>query len=392
MQRRFLKWLFVFISGIALTLPVTNASAWQSRHKKTSKSKQKKNPHELAFQLHSVRVQIKQKRKQIRETKRQERKLSNEIVTVETRLIRTENALGRNRRKRKEVQLRQELLQKRIVATEARLKGRKIVLASRIRQNYERGNRSYLQVLLGSRSLHDYMSRSYYVERVVDSDVHLVEGIKVDKEQLFDDKKEQDAKASELKQIQEQLKEETAQYQEDRDAKRELIRDIHSKRASLEEALDQMEASSHDIESAIRAAQRTPRGQARMRKAWTGSFIQPADGPIRSGFGSRYHPILHRTRMHTGVDIGARYGSSIHAAAGGEVIFAGYRGGYGNCIVVDHGGGVSTLYGHCSSIRVSTGQQVSQGFVIGKVGATGMATGPHLHFEVRHNGVPVNPQ
>ena len=122
-----------------------------------------------------------------------------------------------------------------------------------------------------------------------------------------------------------------------------------------------------------------------------GSFIRPVSARITSGFGSRFHPILRRTRMHTGVDFGAPYGAVIHAAGGGTVILAHYSSGYGNCVVIDHGSGVTTLYGHCSALLVSEGEVVQQGQTIARVGATGMATGPHLHFEVRHNGIPVNP-
>jgi murein DD-endopeptidase MepM/ murein hydrolase activator NlpD len=103
------------------------------------------------------------------------------------------------------------------------------------------------------------------------------------------------------------------------------------------------------------------------------------------------HPILKTYQMHTGLDIGGAYGQPIRAAAAGEVFFASLKGGYGKCIIILHGGGMSTLYGHCSQIVVVPGQRVRQGQLIGRVGSTGRSTGPHLHFEVRRNGVPINP-
>jgi murein DD-endopeptidase MepM/ murein hydrolase activator NlpD len=114
-------------------------------------------------------------------------------------------------------------------------------------------------------------------------------------------------------------------------------------------------------------------------------LIWPASGPVTSPFGWRWG------RMHEGIDIGAPYGAPIHAAAAGRVIYCGWLGGYGNLTVIDHGGGLATAYGHQSSIVVSCGQDVSQGQTIGYVGSTGHSTGPHLHFEVRVNGAPVDP-
>lgn len=122
-----------------------------------------------------------------------------------------------------------------------------------------------------------------------------------------------------------------------------------------------------------------------------GKFMWPVAGRVASGFGMRFHPILGYMRMHTGLDIVAPSGTIVKAADGGEIIQAGYDGGYGNSIVVYHGGGYATWYAHLSRILVSVGQTVGRGEVIGLVGATGLATGPHLHFEVRINGAAQNP-
>jgi murein DD-endopeptidase MepM/ murein hydrolase activator NlpD len=114
-------------------------------------------------------------------------------------------------------------------------------------------------------------------------------------------------------------------------------------------------------------------------------LIWPVSGPVVSGFGMRWG------RMHEGIDIGVGYGTPIHAAASGTVVFSGWMDGYGNFVIIDHGGGMATAYGHQSAIAVGGGQSVSQGQLIGYVGCTGHCFGPHLHFEVRINGSPVDP-
>lgn len=121
------------------------------------------------------------------------------------------------------------------------------------------------------------------------------------------------------------------------------------------------------------------------RPPTTASMIWPVNGVLTSPFGPRWG------RMHNGIDIAAPTGTPIKAAAAGVVFFAGWMGGYGNVVLIDHGGGLTTLYAHQSQIQTSVGQSVGQGAVIGRVGSTGQSTGPHLHFEVRTNGTPVNP-
>ena len=122
-----------------------------------------------------------------------------------------------------------------------------------------------------------------------------------------------------------------------------------------------------------------------------GPLARPLPGEVGSAHGMRRHPIHGDVRMHDGVDIGATTGTPIHAFAGGTVTFAGPRGGYGNVVIVEHPGGLETRYAHQSAIDVAVGQRVEAGQVVGRVGATGTATGPHLHFELRRDGASVDP-
>ena len=157
-----------------------------------------------------------------------------------------------------------------------------------------------------------------------------------------------------------------------------------SERAEAEE-IDSLQASSAALTARIQAAQAQHSSSGPSSTPSSAGLIWPASGPVTSPFGFRWG------RMHEGIDIGATYGSAIHAAASGTVIYCGWESGYGNLTVIDHGGNLATAYGHQSSIAVTCGQQVSQGQVIGYVGSTGHSTGPHLHFEVRINGAPVDP-
>jgi murein DD-endopeptidase MepM/ murein hydrolase activator NlpD len=167
-----------------------------------------------------------------------------------------------------------------------------------------------------------------------------------------------------------------------RSEKASLLAGIKSKREDHEEDLEAMLAASAALAAQIQAGSSSG-GSPGPPSAH--GFIWPVSGPVTSGFGMRWG------RMHEGIDIGVGYGTPIRAAASGTVITAGWEGGYGNLIVIDHGGGLATAYGHQSGFAVGYGTQVSQGQVIGYVGCTGHCFGPHLHFEVRVNGAAVDP-
>ncbi len=168
------------------------------------------------------------------------------------------------------------------------------------------------------------------------------------------------------------------------DLQASLLREIDAQIHNFEDVLKALAREESTIRAEIRAA-----SQAEGTRP--GQLLRPVPGAISSGFGMRMHPIFGNMRMHNGIDMRARQGDRIRAAASGTVIWSGVRGGFGNTVMIDHGGGMVTLYAHQSRLAVSVGEKVKAGETIGYIGSTGVSTGPHLHFEVRIEGVPVDP-
>ncbi len=185
----------------------------------------------------------------------------------------------------------------------------------------------------------------------------------------------------------------------DLDAKRELLAAEYEAQSALlakvDAAVERFEGELASLGREEKSIRREIAAAAAAATAARGSrpgrLVRPVPGAIESGFGLRVHPIFGTTRMHNGLDMHGDFGVPIKAAASGTVIFAGVKGGFGNTVMIDHGGGMVTLYAHQSKLGVKTGQRVKAGEVIGWIGSSGLSTGPHLHFEVRINGSPVDP-
>lgn len=158
-------------------------------------------------------------------------------------------------------------------------------------------------------------------------------------------------------------------------------------RAADQRRYEQLQAESRRLAELIRRAARS-RGTGRVGR---GGLVWPANGELTSRYGYRRHPIYGTRRFHAGIDIGAGSGAAVRAATKGVVVHAGPMGSYGNLVVIDHGNGFSTAYAHQSRVAVRGGQSVSRGQTVGYVGSTGASTGPHLHYETRVNGDPVDP-
>lgn len=281
-----------------------------------------------------------------------------------------------------------------------RLRNQQRRFGKRIAYYYKEGPVPYIAVLLGSKDMSQFLDRQYYVSQVMNQDAELLAELRKAQQQVALERQRLLERQAALAAAHRDNADRLAQVQARTAELERLHQAILHERALEEQRLSELEEDSAEVQQSLekelarRRRALVPRaGGSANLPPFSGRFSMPARGPITSGFGYRYHPILHYQRLHTGLDIGAAYGSGVYAAAPGEVFFASWRGGYGQCIILlhDRGGEVSTLYGHLSKILVRPGQTVRRGQLIGAVGSTGLSTGPHLHFEVRRNGRPVPP-
>lgn len=293
--------------------------------------------------------------------------LETELNTIETEIQKTSDKLN-------------------IVETNYNLQ--KEAFQARMVAIYEAGDVVYLDVLLNSNSFSDFISNYYLIGEIAKYDNNLLENIEEQKKQIESAKSLLEEKKKNLN-VLKKNKEKTAIALENS----KVIRNSYISRLSEQEKetqskIDEYQTELNNLESQIVALTTGNIGSDYIG----GEFAWPAPGytTITSRYGMRIHPILKTARIHTGTDIAMPTGAYIIAANDGIVIKSMYTTGYGNMVMIDHGGGVSTLYGHGSEIIAQTGQEVKKGDIIMKAGSTGWSTGPHLHFEVRINGTAVD--
>ncbi|MEH2350197.1 MAG: peptidoglycan DD-metalloendopeptidase family protein [Nostoc sp.] len=253
-------------------------------------------------------------------------------------------------------------------------------------------------VLLQSQNISDFISRRHQLKLVYQADQKILVKLNAQAILLNKQKTDVEQQKNEIALIREQMLAQKADYQTQAQSQSEMIQRLNSDRLALEAAQNQLERDSKNLEVLIQQkvaeaeeAQTKTNSRTSIIIRGTGVMAYPSDAPTSSPFGWRIHPILGYRRFHAGLDFAASYGSKIRAADSGRVIFAGWYGGYGRAVIIDHGNGMTTLYGHTSELYVTEGQAVERGQAIGAVGSTGFSTGPHLHFEVRRNGTPVDP-
>jgi murein DD-endopeptidase MepM/ murein hydrolase activator NlpD len=253
-------------------------------------------------------------------------------------------------------------------------------------------------VLLQSQSLNDFLDRRYQLGRVLAADRQVLTTLKAQTDQLAQQRSAVEQQKNQVSILTQQLLAQKAEFQNQASYQNQNISRLKTDNQALEAALAILSQDSTKIMALIRqrvaAARSANIGQATRPatvQVGSGQLGLPVDAPITSEFGWRMHPILGYEKFHSGLDFGADFGSVTRSAAAGYVIFAGWYGGYGNTVIIDHGNGITSLYGHSDGLYVEEGQSIERGAPIAIVGSTGLSTGPHLHFELRQDGEPIDP-
>lgn len=386
----------VCLLSIALSMPVCAAQS------KSEKAKI------LRMKQEGKREMLRRSRGRLDEEKAKLSEINRRESDVSGRLKKTESALWKTENDIRYIMLQKErtaenilIKQSNIASTKEKIAASRKSLGGRLREVNKQQMSNYWAVLFKSDNFYDFVTKLDFIRRITRNDLEMINELKRRRAQLereerelvalkasleaeeIEYRKQQAVQASLRRDQKAVLDEVSAQKAEQANLVYDLELITREQNAQLEDLIRQEQALNSPARSAKKESKSYPR---------SGNFIWPCRGVITSPYGYRWHPIRGGYIFHSGIDIGADYGVPIRATASGIVIMAGWYGGYGNCIIVDHGGGWSSLYGHCSAIYVGKGQAVPQGGALGSVGSTGMSTGPHLHFEIRYNGSPVDPR
>ena len=358
---------------------------------------------DLTNQLDSIKQQVNQQNaiksdaetvigsvsEQLRQIEGQLRQATTELNTITEQRVAVENDITLNERQLAEAQ--------------KRLEGREAVFYKRVRDIYINGRLSYLDVVIGSKDFSDFANRLEVLKRIIDSDINLISEIKKERAQIEAHKKKLEEDRAKLVELEKAALAKQAEIEQKKAERNVVLQKAQNDRAVAMQAIEELNASSAQISAMLKerqaaraaaaaaAAQAAGQGSSYTWVQGTGQLGWPVSGEITSPYGYRVHPIWGTTIYHSGIDIGVDEGTPVHAADSGVIVWSGWMGGYGYAVVIDHGNGLSTLYGHNCELAVDEGQSVSKGQVVAYAGSTGNSTGPHVHFEVRENGDPVDP-
>ena len=350
----------------------TNAETLQEQKEETQGKRQEAEERlqYVESELSASLVKIQELDDKIREAENQIAEMDSKLIEMTAKVNEITDSLEKVK---KEYEQNRKLMEKRLVIM------------------YECGDISYLDLLLHSSNLVEFLSNYYIIEQIVQSDNDILKDIEEEKKEIAEKKEQLEKEKTELKLLKVKQEQTRIIMQNNKVIQESAIAQLSEQELTLQEQIQKYKDEEANLEALIQQASELE---------YSGDFaggtmlwpIAKSGTYITSGYGTRTHPIQGVSKFHTGIDIGnAGYGAPVIAAADGVVSLATYYGGYGNCVMINHGNGVATLYGHGQKILTTLGATVKKGDIIMEVGSTGVSTGPHLHFEVRIYGKHTSP-
>lgn len=352
-------------------------------------------------QYGKIQKQIDDNRKKLTETQKREKTVSQQIEDLSQKLSLTQQKINVTTLNVTKIKGNIVSLNKKIAMTEENIEQVKTLLKERFVSIYKYGGTAQFNLYLSSQGVQDAMTTSYLLGKIAEQDQVLINKLSTEKAELEKAQRELQTQKKNLETRVAGLNKENKELQVATGERNGLLAKVRKDKALFLAEQAELQKASKELQATIKrmleekrklAAARNPRGKETVyyrggKLAWP----LPVAGSITSSFGTRTHPVFKTKTTHTGVDIAAPKGTAINAANAGEILFTGWLRGYGQVVIIDHGGNLTTVYAHMSKIETTEGAKVKRGQLIGRVGSTGTSTGNHLHFETRVNGEAVNP-
>ncbi|MFH1429257.1 MAG: peptidoglycan DD-metalloendopeptidase family protein [Candidatus Margulisiibacteriota bacterium] len=342
-------------------------------------------------ELAEINSKLNLKQNKLDNIRKEEKRILQKLTKIKSELRYAQNNLRHSKNRLQQDELRLNQLEKELKIEEHKLNLETERFQQRIREIYKNQNLGYFEFFFSSTTLGDFISRSYFFEKIILKDVEIIRKLRDRQKKVQDTKNYMNRKVNEIRRLTHTITREKQKIEKQVDQEKKVYGYIYSQRLAYEKEIAELQRNSAEIENLLKQLLLTKK---QVKLMGTGKHMWPIDNKkfwISSSYGYRRHPIFRVVRFHTGLDLAANRGVPVMAADSGEVVFTGAWGGYGKAIIINHGNSYSTVYAHLSRIYVQKGQAVVKGSKVGLVGSTGYATGPHLHFEIRKNGQPVNP-
>lgn len=342
-------------------------------------------------QLNNTTTQIKDAQKDLKENKAEQKDVLKQIDTLDQNINSTETKIATTKDEIARVEKNIKIAEENILYMEGEYDKKYEQRKNRMVSYYKDGSNSLWDIAYDTDDPTEFMYRERLIERILEYDDNLMKEIELEKESIDREKQNLESNKVALAELKSNLEVKLAELNDTVQIRTKYLGQLKTDQKDLEKSIDALQKKADELEAELKRIASSSTNS----KYTGGTMTWPLPGyyGISSYFGNRLHPVLKVYKMHTGVDIAGAgcNGKNVVAAANGKVITAGWISGYGYTVMIDHGGGIVTLYAHSQKLLVKKGDTVKAGDVIMLVGSTGYATGPHVHFEVRVNGKYVNP-